>query len=161
MIKYQRLKTEKQDNLETISTLKAGVEEYKRQVRFEQTTAQAVEAGLLNKAQALEEYVRVSYVVTKVAEYEAEVERLQSEIRMHNQPRTRNPLPPPPELVPLDRFPPFLQAAAAGPGPYYLNGPNSAPALAFPSHEVDADDEREPRRSRESKKDRKGKGKAK
>ena len=57
MIKYQRLKTEKRDNLETISTLKTDVEEYKRQMRFEQTTAQAIEAGLLNKAQALEEYV--------------------------------------------------------------------------------------------------------
>lgn len=168
MIKYQRLKTEKRDNLETISTLKAGVEEYKRQMRFEQSTAQAVEAGLLNEADALKEYVRVSYVVTaadeffrKVAEYEAEVERLQAEIRMYNQPHTRNPLPPPPEPVPLDRFPPFLQAAAAGPGPYYLNGPNSAPAQVYPSNEVDADDEREPRRSREHKKDRKGKGKAK
>jgi tellurite resistance protein len=64
MIKYRRLKTEKQDNLETISTLKADVAEYKRQMRFEQTTAQAVESGLLNKAQVLEEYVRVSYVVT-------------------------------------------------------------------------------------------------
>jgi hypothetical protein len=80
---------------------------------------------------------------------------------MYNQPHTRNPLPPPPEPVPLDRFPPFLQAAAAGPGPYYHNGPNSAPVQAYPPNELDADDEREPRRSRESKKDRKGKGKAK
>ena len=168
MIKYQRLKTEKRDNLETISTLKTDVEEYKRQMRFEQTTAQAIEAGLLNKAQALEEYVQVSYVVTaadgifrKVEEYEVAVERLQAEIRMYNQPRTRNPLPPPPEPVPIDRFPPYLQAAAAGTGPYYLNGPHSAPAQAYPSNEVDADDEREPRRSRESKKDRKGKSKTK
>lgn len=152
MIKYQGLKTEKRDNLETISTLKTDVEEYKRQMRFAQTTAQAIEDGLLHKAQALED---------KVAEYEAAVERLQAEIRMYNQPHMRNPLPPPPEPVPLDRFPPFLQAAAAGPGPYYHNGPHSAPAQAYPSNEVEADDEREPRRSRESKKDRKGKSKAK
>ena len=168
MIKYQRLKTEKRDNLETISTLKTDVEEYKRQMRFEQTTAQAIEAGLLNKAQILEEYVRVSYVVTaadvicrKVEEYEAAVERLQAEIRMYNQPHTRNPLPPPPEPVPLDRFLPYLQAEAAGMGPYYLNGSRPAPAQAYPSNEDDADDEREPRRSRESKKDRRGKSKAK
>ena len=142
-----------------------GVEEYKRQMWFKQTTAQAVEAGLLDKAQELEEYIRVSYVITaadgifrKVSEYEAAVERLQAEICMYNQPHMQNPLPPPPEPVPLNQFPLYLQAAAAGTGPY---GPHSAPAQAYPSNQVDADDEHEPRRSRKSKKDRKGKSKAK
>ena len=46
-------------------------------------------------------------------------------------------------------------------GPYHLNGPRSAPVQAYPSNEVDADDEREPRQSHESKKDRKWKSKAK
>ena len=109
MIEYQWLPTKKRDNSEIISTLRAGIEEYKRQMRFEQTTAQAVEAGLLDKAQALEEYVRVSSVITaadgifrKVAEYEAAVECLQAEICMYNQPHMQNPLPPPPEPVTLD-----------------------------------------------------------
>ena len=107
--------------------------------------------------------VWVSSVITaadgifrKVAEYEAAVERLQVEIHMYNQPHMRNPLPPPPEPVLLDWFPLYLQAAAAGTGPYHLNGLRSAPVQAYPSNEVDADDEPEPRRSCESKKDRKG-----
>ncbi|KAL0958972.1 hypothetical protein HGRIS_014284 [Hohenbuehelia grisea] len=69
----------------------------------DQATFKVVEENLLSKVEDLTQYE---------SDLKSEIEQLRGELAKYQY--TTNPLPPPPQPVPLDRFPAFARAAAAG-----------------------------------------------
>ncbi|KAF8882120.1 hypothetical protein BD779DRAFT_945202 [Infundibulicybe gibba] len=100
---YQRYKSRKERDRRRIRTLETTLEHRANAESYEKDTSAAVEQSLL---------AQVEQLSSCVAQYESELEALRSELGQFTY--TRNPLPPPPEPVPLDRFPSFAQAAASG-----------------------------------------------
>ena len=84
--------------------LARGIEDAQRQMAFEKETAQAVEAALIKKSKDLEEYVMISSWFTalmipcpfrEVAEYEAVVERMRTELDVYKDRNRRSVLQQP------------------------------------------------------------------
>ncbi|KAJ7293399.1 hypothetical protein C8J57DRAFT_1210950 [Mycena rebaudengoi] len=74
-----------------------------REGEYERDTSKAIESSLL---------AQVEDLTSKIALLEEQVIPLRNELAKYQ--HTSNPLPAPPEPVPLDRFPPFVRLAAEG-----------------------------------------------
>ncbi|KAJ7139941.1 hypothetical protein C8R44DRAFT_868034 [Mycena epipterygia] len=140
---YNKLNERRQLDKKTIKEVQRMLRHRTEESEYDRDTFKAVESSLLTQVSDLSSYVllllaassltcAVMFVSRQIADLEAQVNPLRLELSKYQ--HTKNPLPPPPEPVPLDRFPPFARAtaeSAEGYAAYFT--PNGAPSW-FPNN---------------------------
>ncbi|KAF7339805.1 RING-type domain-containing protein [Mycena venus] len=127
---YNKMSERRQQDKQKIRRSERQIQQLIEDGEYKTDTHKAVESSLL---------AQVSELTAQIADLEAQVNPLRNELAKYQ--HTANPLPPPPEPVPLDRFPTFARAAAESKEGYaaYFT-PGREPPDLFPSAEPAATD---------------------
>ncbi|KAI9566068.1 hypothetical protein HD554DRAFT_2026090 [Boletus coccyginus] len=112
--RYKALQERNERDQAEFCRVRRELKTYRRNAHQDSKTSRVVEESLLSRIDEIERFARLTHLF-QLSRLYAEIDSLQSDPQQPPYPshNASNPLPPPPEPLPLDRFPAFARPGGA------------------------------------------------